>query len=387
MSKKDEQLAKLQSAIKQAIGLCLRFNIARRYRMYDVFDHPVLAPEYWRAIMIEEQLREAEKAVSACIDKPDSLTIETMHLYASGENLERIWQCMFWREYASYNAHLLENNIEELRQRRNRVEKMPFELCNPEASVLGAKAKAISASWRSGIADVLIDELIAELKARDVDAIKIDGDTTFERAFSCLLMAIEEYEAIVVRYEVTVARVKAARGRDGGQDTVEAVVRRTNDEVRRELKFVVRRDDPTSAAARELIGQLDEYQNTLYPAQSNHLVPVEALTEPNVTFLTASADGRLVGCGAFVNHDSQYAEIKRMYVPPEFRGFGIARQILSTLESLALENGLTVARLETGINQPEAVSIYERAGYSRRGPFGSYSEDPLSIFMEKKLTQ
>jgi putative acetyltransferase len=31
------------------------------------------------------------------------------------------------------------------------------------------------------------------------------------------------------------------------------------------------------------------------------------------------------------------------------------------------------------------LTLYERAGYQRRGPFGDYSEDPLSIFMEKKL--
>lgn len=39
--------------------------------------------------------------------------------------------------------------------------------------------------------------------------------------------------------------------------------------------------------------------------------------------------------------------------------------------------------LETGISQPEALGLYERSGYARRGPFGAYAEDPLSVFMHK----
>jgi putative acetyltransferase len=144
-------------------------------------------------------------------------------------------------------------------------------------------------------------------------------------------------------------------------------------------------DDPASPDARELIERLDKLMTGLYPAESNHLLPVEALRQPNVTFLTASVNGEVAGCGAFVNQGGEYAEIKRMFVLPEFRGLKLGRRILEELESRARAAGLALARLETGIHQPEALLLYERAGYQRRGPFGDYSEDPLSIFMEKKL--
>jgi len=42
--------------------------------------------------------------------------------------------------------------------------------------------------------------------------------------------------------------------------------------------------------------------------------------------------------------------------------------------------------LETGISQPEALGLYERSGYVRRGPYGDYPDDPLSVFMHKRLT-
>ena len=53
----------------------------------------------------------------------------------------------------------------------------------------------------------------------------------------------------------------------------------------------------------------------------------------------------------------------------------------SRLKSL----GVTLARLETGIRQPEALGLYRRLGYLERGRFGAYLEDPLSVFMEKRL--
>ena len=74
-----------------------------------------------------------------------------------------------------------------------------------------------------------------------------------------------------------------------------------------------------------------------------------------------------------------------MYVMPEFRGLQLGRRMLEELEARARSSGLQVARLETGVAQPEALGLYERAGYQRRGPFGSYPEDPLCVFMEKSL--
>ena len=152
----------------------------------------------------------------------------------------------------------------------------------------------------------------------------------------------------------------------------------------RDLRIQV--EDPASLEARGLIEQLDGYLAGLYPAESNHLLPVEALRQPNVTFITANVDGAVAGCGAFVNQDGEYAEIKRMFVLPEFRGLKLGRRILEELEKLAQASGLESARLETGVHQSEALFLYEKAGYQRRGPFGGYSDDPLSVFMEKKLS-
>jgi len=143
--------------------------------------------------------------------------------------------------------------------------------------------------------------------------------------------------------------------------------------------------DPGIAEARALIGELDAYQEGLYPAQSNHLVPVDALRASNVVFLMAWLGPRAAGCAALLEQDGVYGEIKRMYVRPALRGQGVGGALLRELVSQARGRRLVSLRLETGIHQPEALALYERAGFARRGPFGDYREDPLSLFMELDL--
>jgi L-2-amino-thiazoline-4-carboxylic acid hydrolase len=43
-------------------------------------------------------------------------------------------------------------------------------------------------------------------------------------------------------------------------------------------------------------------------------------------------------------------------------------------------------RLETGNRQPEALRLYERAGYRRIAPYGEYEANGTSIFMEKRMS-
>ena len=132
-----------------------------------------------------------------------------------------------------------------------------------------------------------------------------------------------------------------------------------------------------------LIEELDAYQKPLYPPESHHGIDVEALSQPNVLFaVVRSAEGQAIGCGAVVI-GAEYGELKRMFVRAENRGQGISKALLAFLEGQAKAKGCTVFTLETGVSQPEALALYAKAGYVRRGPFGTYTHDPLSVFMQK----
>ena len=143
--------------------------------------------------------------------------------------------------------------------------------------------------------------------------------------------------------------------------------------------------DPAQIEVMNLIEQLDEYQSTLYPPESNHLDSIEELSKSNAFFLAAYLDAEICGIGS-VKKMEDYGEIKRVYVPSNQRGNGIAKAIMQNLESHLIKQAVTYARLETGIHQKEAVNLYEKLGYYIIDSFGEYEADPLSVFMEKKLT-
>jgi putative acetyltransferase len=134
-----------------------------------------------------------------------------------------------------------------------------------------------------------------------------------------------------------------------------------------------------------LIADLDAYQDALYPPESRHALDLTSLKQPNVLFAVArDNEGHAIGCGAIVLCPA-YGELKRMYVSPRGRGQGVAKALLALLESRAIGAGCNLLKLETGPYQPEALALYASAGYERRGPFGDYTNDPLSVFMQKHV--
>lgn len=114
----------------------------------------------------------------------------------------------------------------------------------------------------------------------------------------------------------------------------------------------------------------------------------EQVSPPAGVFLVARIDGMPVGCGALrpaLDDAPGLAEVKRMYTRPEARRRGVSRAILARLEDAARAFGYGRIQLETGIRQPEAMTLYEAAGYHRIPPYGQYREDPLSVCYAKDL--
>lgn len=92
-----------------------------------------------------------------------------------------------------------------------------------------------------------------------------------------------------------------------------------------------------------------------------------------------------IGCGAIKSFAETSIEIKRMFVPSEARGKGIASVILRELETWAKELGYEKCVLETGLKQPEAIRLYEKNGYLKTPNYGQYIGMENSVCFEKKL--
>lgn len=90
-------------------------------------------------------------------------------------------------------------------------------------------------------------------------------------------------------------------------------------------------------------------------------------------------------CGAFKKFDEETVEIKRMYTNPDFRKKGLATTIVKELEIWAKELNYTKALLESSLEQNEALSVYEKSGYTRIPNYGQYIGMDKSVCYEKVL--
>jgi len=156
--------------------------------------------------------------------------------------------------------------------------------------------------------------------------------------------------------------------------------------------ITIRHERPDHPQVVALLDALDAYLATLYEPEANYILDVQALLAPEVHFVAAWQGGRAVGCGAVRGMAGEpetggapYGEVKRMYVHPDVRGQRIAERVISVLEDRLREQGIARALLETGGEQRAAVRFYERIGYVKRGPFGGYPDNGLSLFYEKRL--
>ncbi|MBN9359633.1 GNAT family N-acetyltransferase [Herbaspirillum huttiense] len=144
-------------------------------------------------------------------------------------------------------------------------------------------------------------------------------------------------------------------------------------------------ESPTLPEVRQLIEALDAYQQPLYPPESHHGIDIDALAADDVLFAVARDEhGQAVACGAMRLEDGR-AELKRFFTLPAQRGKGTARQLLAWLEARACQLGYREFLLETGYLQDAAIRFYESCGYVPCGPFGTYVDDPNSVFMRKRV--
>ena len=152
------------------------------------------------------------------------------------------------------------------------------------------------------------------------------------------------------------------------------------------MSAIITPERPDSADAVTLITELEAHLDPLYPAESRHGYSVEKLLAQGVAFFVLRDNGTPAGCGGIQLFGTEYGELKRMYVRPQFRGLGYGTLLLDHLTDYARARGVGLLRLETGIHQAAAIRLYERMRFQRIPPFGDYVDDPLSLFFEKRVT-
>jgi putative acetyltransferase len=148
---------------------------------------------------------------------------------------------------------------------------------------------------------------------------------------------------------------------------------------------VVARETPDQPEIAAFLAAADAHSAALYPAESNHGLPLAELLRPELRFFVARRGGRALGCGAVLVGPDGTGELKRFFVDPSARGAGLGARLIAAVEAEARREGVRVLRLETGVFSGPALALYRGQGYRPREAFPPYRPDPMSVFMEKAL--
>lgn len=150
---------------------------------------------------------------------------------------------------------------------------------------------------------------------------------------------------------------------------------------------------PTAPEAQSVLDGLIEEYGIRYGANSRpggsrseiDRYPPQAFAPPLGNFLLLVRNGETIAGGAFMSHDDDTAEIKRIWTRSDLRRQGLARKIMQELENNAAELGYKRTYLTTGFRQPEAVALYISLGYR---PLFDVNADPVlyrSLPFEKHI--
>jgi putative acetyltransferase len=146
-------------------------------------------------------------------------------------------------------------------------------------------------------------------------------------------------------------------------------------------------DDLTRPAVLDLLREHLANMYELSPPESVHALDVAKLRGPDITFWTVWDADMLLACGALKELSASHGEVKSMRTPQALRGRGAARAVLAHILQVARERGYAEVSLETGTHPAflPAQKLYESFGFRQCGPFGTYPEDPHSLFMTLAL--
>ena len=149
----------------------------------------------------------------------------------------------------------------------------------------------------------------------------------------------------------------------------------------------IRVDDLRGPEIAQLLQAHLDSMKLLSPPESVHALDLGKLRQPDITFWCGWQQKELLGCGALKELAPTHGEIKSMRTAAAHLRKGVAAKLLEHIIEEAHRRKYRRLSLETGAAQAfmPAHNLYVRLGFQPCGPFGSYIEDPHSLFMTKEL--
>lgn len=149
----------------------------------------------------------------------------------------------------------------------------------------------------------------------------------------------------------------------------------------------------TDPRVQRLVAEVQAYYVVLYGTPDESPVDPGEFDPPTGRFLLGTVGGDPLAMGGWRMRPeltdmlgARVAEVKRMFVSPTARRRGHASGMLAALERSAARAGADMLVLETGTEQPDAIALYERAGYTPTVRFGHYAESRTARYFGKRFT-
>lgn len=152
-------------------------------------------------------------------------------------------------------------------------------------------------------------------------------------------------------------------------------------------RFEIRVDDLRGEAIHALLHEHLAMAAQNSPPGAVHALDLDSLRAPEVTFWSVYDGEQLAGCGALREIAPTHGELKSMRTATAFLRQGVAARLMEHMLATARERGYRRLSLETGNNEAFAPArrLYERFGFVRCMPFGSYVDDGFSMCMTREL--
>lgn len=133
-----------------------------------------------------------------------------------------------------------------------------------------------------------------------------------------------------------------------------------------------------------LVGELDKGYYERIGDELSRYDSYNEFKDPHVVILALDND-IAVACASYRVFDNDSVEFKRVYVKKEYRKRGIAYNIITQLEKLAVKKGFKYSYIVTGKNNRAAIKLYEKLNYELIDNFGQFKYDDVVICMKKEF--
>lgn len=151
--------------------------------------------------------------------------------------------------------------------------------------------------------------------------------------------------------------------------------------------ITIKRTDSENVDFKKLVNELDLDLGIYYKEEQSFYNKLNNIEKIKFVIVAYDENEKPIGCGGIKEFSNTEVEIKRMYVPPTYRGKGIATIVLNELENWSYELNFKKCILETLKEKPYAIAFYKKNGYNTIPNFGEYIKAENSVCFEKELSK